>query len=157
MTQLTVLERLSNETMRLTHIFTTGSLDQKLNDTKLSSSLFPYFTVSDVTTKAEFIELIRRLLVKQLSFGADLNFFIIQRGQSLAYTMQQVEQEFLSMLKEILGWTDESVDPELLEVLKETVGWSGDIFIDYQFPEESPLHAWLMKNKPPYGREPVIR
>lgn len=156
MTQITVLERLSNETMRLTHIFTTGSLEQKPNDAKLSFSLFPYLVVSDSTTEAEFVELTRRLLVRQLSSGSDLNFYIIQRGQSLAFTMKDVEHEFLSMLKDILGWTDKAVDPELLEVLKQTVGWSGDIFVEYQFPEENPLLAMLMRNKHPDQRVPVI-
>ena len=115
MTQLIRADTYGGPLTIITHVYPVDSHYDSLKSETSARHEFPFFILSEDETKDQFIESFKDS-AKTHSGDNVLSLYIIQRGYSLNFGLNQVETAFVETLKETFSWTqDVSVQYSLSE------------------------------------------
>jgi len=104
MTQLITAVRYGDSLTIITHVF--SNPEDKSSEGEKTVPQFPLFVISENQTKEEFAESFKESM-KAHPAQDMLDMYIIQRGSSLYFGLNQVRQRFIAAVKDTFGWTQD--------------------------------------------------
>jgi len=132
MTQLIRAVRYGDSLTIITHVFSVGA-PHELSEGEKTAPQFPLFVISENQTKEEFTESFKES-VKAHPAQDTLDMYLIQRGSSLYFGLNQVKEQFIAAVQETFGWTQ---DVDIEYPISEQFSYQREV-VTYPYPLVTP-------------------